>query len=145
MCLSSARVRRHGQSRQGRQRWLCRRCGRTFIWANRLNKYHRQFVWFRRWIANGYTLRQLATHSGYSVSTIRRIIEYWLTEPPPVREDLSHFPYMMFDGTFLERRRGIYAALDAQSRSIVHGQYAMTEGTIDLIRFCQWLKDRGAP
>jgi transposase-like protein len=76
------------------------------------------------------------------VSTIRRVIEYWLLQPFPINSDLSAYQYLIFDGTFLERRRGIYTVMDAQSCSILHGQHDMTEGTTDLMIFCRSLKER---
>jgi transposase-like protein len=58
-----------------KQRWFCHQCHRSFLWKNSSNKYTRQFVWFKHWIVDGYTFRQLADQSGHSLSTIRRIIE----------------------------------------------------------------------
>lgn len=129
-------MRRNGNSRHGTQRWLCRRCGRSFGWKNPLNKHLRQRVWFERWIIEGYTLRQLATHSGHSLSTLRRIIEYWLQHPPPRPLELSAHRYLIFDGTFLEQRRGVFVAMDAERFAVIYGTPDSSEGPSDLTKFC---------
>jgi len=79
-------------------------------------------VWFERWITQGYTVMQLAQQSGHSISTIRRIIDSWLKHPPhPNNSDLTGFHHLIFDGTFLDRRKGIFAVMDAKSFSVIHG------------------------
>jgi hypothetical protein len=135
-------VQRHGKSRQRKQRWLCCICGRTFVWKNILNRQFRQRIWFIRWIVEGYTIRQLSIQSGRSISTIRRIIEYWLLYPPCDTRDLSAYHYLIFDGTILKQHRGIFAVMDADSHSVLYGEPDVSEGPSDLLRFCVSLAKR---
>jgi hypothetical protein len=139
----SSWVKRNGKSRHGRQRWLCCICGHTFGWKNPSNKYLRQRIWFIRWIVEGYNIRQLSIQSGYSISTIRRMIEYWLLRPPCDTKDLSPHGYVIFDGTILEQRRGIFSVMDAENFSVLHGECDISEGPSDLRRFCIPLTQRG--
>jgi hypothetical protein len=132
-------VRRNGNSRHGTQRWLCRRCGRSFGWRNPLNKQLRQRVWFERWIVEGYTLRQLATQSGHSLSTLRRIIEHWLHRLPPHSAALSTQRYLIFDGTFIEHRRGVFVVMDAERFAVIYATPDSSEGPSDLQPFCSIL------
>ncbi len=50
---------------------------------------------------------------------------------------------MIFDGTFLQRRKGMYVAMDGQSHKVVYGAYGINEGPRDLLKFCQTLKTHG--
>lgn len=101
-------------------------------------------MWFERWITQGYTALQLAQQSGHSISTIRRIIDYWLKHPPhPNNSDLTGFRHLIFDGTFLDRRKGIFAVMDAKSFSVIHGAPEMAEGPAHLQAFCATLTQQG--
>lgn len=135
---------RNGWSRHGHQRWLCRRCGRTFGWKNHASKYHRYRTWFERWIVEGYILRQLAQQSGHSVRTLQRIITYWLTHPPCVKRSLSDVHYLILDGTFLEHRKGVFAVMDAEHFAVVYAEPCVSEGPAPMQRICQALAKGGA-
>ncbi len=73
----------------------------------------------------GYTLRQLAIQSGYSISTLRRLIKYWLERPPSLEKDLSWSSHLILDGTILQKGRGIFAVMDASNFCVVYGAYDM--------------------
>lgn len=81
--------------------------------------------------------------SGYSRSTIHRIIKYYLTHPPIKQIINSEGGYLIFDGTFLRKRKGMYAAMDGLSNKIIYGAYGINEGPKDLMRFCLFLKQSG--
>jgi hypothetical protein len=130
-------------SRQGKQRWRCVHCGRTFVWKNRPNKHLRQRIWFERWIVEGYTLRQIAAQSGYSVRTVQRIIEYWLGHPSPITTALFTYRYLILDGTFLDQRKGVFAVMDAKRFCVIHAAPDMAEGPAHLHPFCYTLAERG--
>jgi len=87
-------------------------------------------------------MRQLSIQSGYSISTIRRMIEYWLLRPPCNTGNLLTHRYLIFDGTILKQRRGIFAVMDAKSFSVVYGVPDVSEGPSDLLRFCVSLAQR---
>lgn len=121
---------------------MCLVCGRTFVWKNTLNKCIRQRIWFIRWIVEGYSMRQLSFQSGHSISTLRRIIGYWLLRPPCNTRDLSAHRYFIFDGTIFERRRGIFAMMDSESYSVLYAEPDILETTSDLSGFCDSLVQR---
>lgn len=91
----------------------------------------------------GYTLRQIAAQSGHSISTVRRIIRYWLEHPPVPKTDFSGPQYLVLDGTRFGRRKGIFAAMKAGSNELVYGCYGISEGPLGLGRFCAHLQDGG--
>jgi hypothetical protein len=117
-------------------------CGRTFGWKSILNKHLRERIWFTQWIVEGYNMRQLSIQSGHSISTIRRMIQYWLLRPPCDTGNLSAYRYLIFDGTILKRPRGIFAVMDAESCSVLYGEPDVSEGPTDLRRFCVSLAQR---
>lgn len=100
-------------------------------------------MWFKRWITEGYTIRQLVRQSGHSRATISRIIHYWLEHPPERAVSNRQSKYLIFDGTFLQRRKGMYVVMDGQTHDVVYGAYGISEGPRDLLKFCQILKAQG--
>ena len=88
-------------------------------------------------------MNQLVMLSGHSRATIQRILHYWLEQSPPCKVRLIQCQYVIFDGTFLHQRRGMYAALDGKTHRLVHGAYDVNEGPRDLRLFCQGLKQQG--
>lgn len=135
---------RNGRSRHGNQRWRCLRCGHTFGWTNLASKYRRHRVWFERWIVEGYTLRQLAQQSGHSIRTLQRIITYWLDRPPSCQRSLSDVRYLILDGTFLDRGRGVFAVMDAEHCAVVYAEPCLSEGPEPMHRICHTLAQRAA-
>jgi len=99
-------------------------------------------------------MRQLSIQSGYSSSTIRRMadapsgIEYWLLRPPCNTGNLLAHRYLIFDGTILKQRRGIFAVMDAETYSVLYGEPDVSERPsqtgcpADLSRFCVSLAQR---
>ena len=114
------------------------------MWSNKTNKHLRRFIWFKQWLVEGYTIRQLAHHSGHSISTIRRIIEYWLLQPPP-----ESYPFLeqcvsaIIDGTFIKRRKGILALMNAVNHTMLYGAYNVSEEPRDLGGLFHYLARRG--
>jgi len=136
-------VQRYGKSRHGKQRWYCLKCRRSFSWNNGLNRRSRQKVWFKRWIMEGYSLRQLAHQSGHSISTLGRINRYWLQRSPRPRVHLFKARYLIFDGTMIENRRGPFAMMNALDHSVVYAQTHISESPVDLTKFCNFLYHQG--
>ncbi|MEO8167493.1 MAG: hypothetical protein ABI623_04540 [bacterium] len=99
-------------------------------------------MWFERWIAEGYTLRQLARQSGHSVRTLQRIIIYWLAHSPPVTVTTSNVQHLILDGTFLEHRKGVFAVMDAEHFAVVYAEPCVSEGPTPMQHVCQALAER---
>jgi len=87
-------------------------------------------------------MRQLSIQSGYSISSIRRMIEYWLLRPPWNTGNLSAHRYLIFDGTILKQRRGVFVVMDAETYSVLYGEPDVSERPSDLSRFCVSLAQR---
>lgn len=90
-------------------------------------------------------MKQLACQKKLSVSTVRRIIHYWLSRPPAqARRPLDQATkYLILDGTFLDRRTGIYAIMNAETFRLLKGYYNVQEGSRDLPRIYAELSNEG--
>lgn len=143
MYCRSSDVKRSGKSRHGRQRWYCHRCYRTYSWRLSSSKASRRFSWFKRWIVEGYSVRELARLSCVSVPTVRRSIVYWLNHPPALPVPSVSVKHIIVDGTYLHRSCGIYAAMNAEDHRLITARYDLREGARELLVFYAQLAHEG--
>ena len=138
-------MKRNGYYANGKQRWWCNNCNTSFHWSNTTNKHIREQKWFRLWLQEGYSVRQLQQQSNHKHTKLYAIINYWLTTPPPVEtSSLQLHKHLIFDGTFLHRPTSIVVLMDATNHTIVAGQYGIRENSItQLLQFFVPLKKRG--
>lgn len=132
---------RYGSTARGTKRWRCVSCGVTSTSRNKTNHYHRQFNWFKKWVVEGFTVKQLSQESGHSRWIIRGVIAYWLKHPPAMAA-LINTDNCLFDGTYLDRQHGLLAMMGVGSGIIV-GIYGMTERPDDLREFFRSSAERG--
>jgi transposase-like protein len=85
----------------------------------------------------------MVNQSGYSRSTIRRMIDQWIVHPPRHEEDLSSYKYTVMDGTYFEARRGMFCAMDGETNRILDGVLNIAEKQNDLCAFFTYLSRRG--
>lgn len=138
-CLSPD-VNRYGKDRHGHQRWYCCRCHRTYRWKG-LSTFH--IHWFRLWMIQATTIKELARQNYCSPSTVRRAILYWLERPPESVVSYCTVRHIILDGSFLRRNKGLYVVMDAHDHHIIHGDYNIREGGEDLKSIYQHLAARG--
>ena len=86
--------------------------------------------WFRRWIVEGYSVRQLALQSGHSRPWLYRLIDSFLADTPTT-PTLGPQPaqHLLFDGTFLHRPHSIVVLMDGQTHTLVRGQFGVRENS----------------
>lgn len=79
-----------------------------------------------------------------SQSTVKRVINYWLKQTPHQSNDeLSKIKHVIFDGTFLRRPRGIYAAMDSKTHKLLYAAVNVRESAKDLLDFYSELSKAG--
>lgn len=102
-------------------------------------------MWFKRWIIEGYSARQLSQQSGHSRDKLHRIIDDWLNgSPPDTISSLEEYRYLIFDGTFLHRPVSIITLMNATTNTVISGKYGLSENSDeDLMSFFQPLKTKG--
>ena len=138
-------MKQNGRYANGRQRWYCNPCKKSYSWRNYQVRENNQSIWFVKWITEGYSVRQLSEISGHHPTKLRRLIEQGLRQNPPVfTESLSKFQYLIFDGTFLHRPVSIVTMMDAKTNRIIAGQYGISEFSMSqLYMFFEPLKQKG--
>lgn len=114
---------------------MCLNCSRTFGWSNKSTSWHQQRVWFERWITEGYTIKQLSAQSGKSRRNIRRLINYWLKRPPSQKPAVGGVKHLIFDGTYVKGRVGVFAVMDGLHNRLISGRYGVQESYPQLIEF----------
>jgi len=138
-------IKRNGFYTNGKQRWWCHHCEISFSARNNKNKLAREQVWFKRWIVEGYSVRQLSQQSRHSSAKLYRIINHWLKEDPPdASGNLAQHRFLILDGTFLHRPVSIVALMDATRNRIIKGEYGVSENSErQLIQFLKPLIAKG--
>ena len=105
----------------------------------------RQWVWFERWLSEGYSIRQLGKQSGYAVMTLRRIIHWWLDRPP--LSDIGNLAgarHVIVDGAYLHGRQSAFVLVwDHTTSRLIAGGYGIKEGHTTMQPFCEALAARG--
>ena len=95
----------------------------------------REMEWFRRWVVEGYSARQLAQQSGHSQRKLYRLIEGFLSQSPPAPLVEPHSArYLLFDGTFLHRPHSIVVLMNGQNHRLVRGQFDVRENSEPQLR-----------
>lgn len=84
----------------GKQRYKCKNCGILFTDSRPAHKLLNQRIWFEKWIIERLTYRYLSTDSGYSISTLKRLFKYHLSNPPPFPIRQRNKAHLVIDGTY---------------------------------------------
>lgn len=109
-------------------------------------KRSNEFIWFKEWLCEGYTVSQLSRISKKSERKIRLIIDYWLSHTPRLSDDtLVRTKYLVFDGSFIwKRKTSAVILLDAETKKLVYGLYDFKENSFRaLLDLFQELKMAG--
>jgi transposase-like protein len=140
----SPKVKCNGKSSRGKQRYLCLSCKRSFTWRLSKPLEQRRFNWFKLWIIEAYSVRELAIIKRVSQSTVKRVIKYWIKQTPnQSSNDFSEVKHIILDGTFLKRPRGIYAAMDSETHKLIYAAVNVRESAKDLLDFYSKLSEAG--
>lgn len=100
-------------------------------------------MWFVRWVTEAYCLRQLAQHSGWSLTTLTRIIHKALMSPPP-QIAVCKAQHITFDGTYIYKRVvGAMVVMDGLRHELIAGRFGLKESVPYLVPFFEELKDKG--
>ena len=110
---------RNGRYANGKQRWFCQSCKRSYSWNNKAVGRIKEREWFRRWVVEGYSVRQLADQSGHSTSKLYQIINYHVKQKPLSTSGLGRYQHFIMDGTFIHRPCSLIALMDAETHTII--------------------------
>ena len=105
-------------------------CLKTFIWKRTYNKIYKEQHWFKLWVTEGYSIRQLSNISGYSESKLKRIKNYWLSKEAPALSKIIYqkAKYLLFDGTYFHKSGCLAIIIDYARKKIISYTYIDKEG-----------------
>ena len=121
-------------SRNGRQRYRCKDCERSFVRCNENVSQNNRFVWFRRWVLGKQTLMDIAKESGYSERHLRRWFDGYLYKAPLWTIKRRAGIKMLVDGTWLDREHCLIVYRDNASKSTVYYRFASAEKEYEIIK-----------
>jgi transposase-like protein len=84
-------------------------------------------TWFKLWVTESFSIRQLSKLSGHSMSKLKRIKNYWLNQSPPTRLDYSQYKYVLLDGTYFHKNGCLILLMDALTQRVIMNVYVATE------------------
>lgn len=104
----------------------------------------RRYSWFELWITEAYSIRELSKMKKVSNSTVKRTIAYWLNQDPQNNEkDYSNVKHAIFDGSYLNRPWGIYAAMNSETHNLIAAVANVKETSAYLLGFYKQLSEDG--
>lgn len=119
------------------------RCFKTFIWKAAHHRHRCRQHWFRLWVTESYSIRQLSTLSGYSISTIRRIKDYWLPQIPKESHNYAIVKYVIYDATYFHKDGCLINIMNADNQTIIAHTYVHKENFKDVHPWLLELKGKG--
>ncbi|MDP2672090.1 MAG: transposase [Candidatus Daviesbacteria bacterium] len=102
--------------------------------------------WFREWVHESYSIRQLMTQSKLSKSTMNRMKKYWINQNPDSAKEginLEEIYYIQIDGTYFHRDGCLFVVIDSMSQKIIGQRYISKENLIESSELFKELKKRG--
>ncbi|MFH0732417.1 MAG: transposase [Candidatus Omnitrophota bacterium] len=121
-------MKRSGKTKQNKQRYYCKACSKTFIWRRPDAKQLKEQSWFKLWVKEGYSIRQLCKLSGHSHFKLKLIKNYWLDKLPDEFIDYAQYKYIIYDGTYFHKNGCLISLMDAKTKDIISNIYAKKEG-----------------
>lgn len=86
--------------RNNKQRYKCKNCGILFTSQNKSVAISNRFIWFEKWIIGRRTILQLSEESNYSIRTLKRYFNDYLSKPPILSVYPSEKVNLLIDGTY---------------------------------------------
>lgn len=119
-------------------------CKKTYVRSHQGIKEKREQIWFRKWITEGYSLRQLCQQSHWSHSKLKRIKKYWLDQEPPAPNiRLKNHQHLVFDGTYFSQKDCLMIFWDSRLHQSLTSRVASKESYLNTISWFKKLKGQG--
>ncbi len=85
-----------------KQRYRCSNCYHNFTLRNEGVKKANQFVWFYKWVMERQVYQHLVRDSNMSQSSLQRLFQFYLKEPPVNAISSKGNVHLLIDGTYFE-------------------------------------------
>lgn len=140
----SKQVKKYGKTSSGKQRYKCLSCGFCYTWQKPYIKHKQAQVWFKYWILEGLSKRQITNISPYSLATIKRLCRYWLNQAPPaIPYDFAHIKYLLLDGTYFKHEHCLLVFMDYLTGQVIGHKYTIRENYQTVYDLACELKQKG--
>jgi len=133
----------NGKTPQQRQRFKCLKCFKTFVWKRPYNKRYKEQHWFKLWVLESFSIRQLSKISGHSEFKLKNIKNYWLNQEPKEKHNYKHYKHIIFDGTYFHKDGCLLILMNASNQNIIARTYVAREGYKSTQPWFNRLKDQG--
>ena len=121
-------VKKFGKTKQDKQRFCCLSCLKTYIWKRPNHKAAREQIWFKWWIKEGLSLRQISLISKHGREKLKRIKNKWLSEEPlGLYNKYKEVKYLIFDGTYFNRTNSLLLFMNDADNNVVSCCYVDSE------------------
>jgi hypothetical protein len=132
-----------GKTSNNKQRFKCSVCSKTYVWKDQISKIFHEQHWFKLWVKEGYSVRQLEKISGHSKAKLYRIIYYWLNQTPKEQTKFDNYKYLIYDGTYFHKNGCLINLMDAKTQNIISNIYTVKEGFNNTYTWFMHLKTQG--
>lgn len=136
-------IKKSGKTKQHIQRYQCRQCKKTFVWKEPHVKKYNEQQWFKLWVQESYSIRQLSCISGHSEFKLKQIKNYWLKRLPEEQFCYSQYKYIIYDGTYFHKDGCLINLMNAQDQKIISHTYIQKENFKDLYPWFLKLRIKG--
>jgi len=133
----------YGKTDLHKQRFYCLECRRSFIWQEKYNSVYRRKYWFKLWVSESYSIRQLSQLSGYSEFTLKGVKNYWLRQTPEDQVDYSGIKYLVYDATYFHKDSCMQNLMSANDQRIIAHQHVKKESFKEAYPWFVSLKQQG--
>lgn len=128
-----------GKTKDGKRRWRCKNCQRSFVWKKHKSGHP---TWIKDWLA-GLTAIQIASKYRISRATVNRGIEELLAKPPDIPIKPNKEAHLLVDGTYFKRENCLTVYFDADLKYFQLSHYAKRENRDDMEKDLRKLKHAG--
>lgn len=120
-------------------------CLKVYIWKDHISKIFHEQHWFKLWVTEGYSVRQLIKQSGHSKNKLQRIKNHWLTQEPPALSNNNYrqAKYLIFDGTYFHQDGCLAILMDYESKKLLSYEYIDRESYHNMCPILLELKHKG--
>ena len=118
-------------------------CKQTFVWKKWFVKKGHEKIWFKLWIYDHYTVKELCHLSGYSDFKIKGIKRFWLQRTPEFSQNFQDIQYVIYDGTYFHKTGCLINLMNALDQTILDPLYAPKEGGNTILPWLEAFKAQG--
>ncbi|QTD39292.1 transposase [Polaribacter batillariae] len=124
--LAKVSTQLNGGKQKNKQRYKCNSCSILFTFHNQSVQESNRFIWFEKWIIKRRTIQEISKESGYSVRTLKRYFDNYLSKPPRLSVYPSEKVNLLIDATYFSN--GICLVLYRDATIKFTQLYRLTNG-----------------